>query len=107
CFFSGVNIDGNLSRRIKRPGWRRDARIPADAQIMKECYGDPPKFSRGHMTRREDPAWGGQETAAQGNADTMHVTNTVPQMQVFTGGIWLGLEDYTVEHAAQHDLESG
>ena len=25
---------------------------------MNECYGNPPKFSRGHMTRREDPGWG-------------------------------------------------
>ena len=29
----------------------------------------------------------------------MHVTNTVPQMQPFNGGIWLALESYALEHA--------
>jgi endonuclease G len=34
----------------------------------------------------------------------MHVTNAVPQMQVFNAGIWLGLEDYALEHARQDDM---
>ena len=58
CFFSAVNIDGNLSKKSKRVGWKWDPRIPKAQQIMNECYGSPPKFSRGHMTRREDPGWG-------------------------------------------------
>lgn len=106
CRYSAVNIDGRLSRRIKRPGWRTDPRIPKEAQINKgECYGNPPKFARGHMTRREDPIWGKPTVAERGNADSMHVTNTVPQMQPFNAGIWLGLENYALENARDDDMK--
>jgi len=97
CFYSAVNIDGKKYVRIKRTGWRNDPRIPANSQIMKECYGNSPKFSRGHMTRREDPNWG--PLAQTGNDDSMHVTNTVPQMQPFNGGVWLTLENYALENS--------
>ena len=99
CFYSAVNIDGNLSKKTTRSGWKWDPRVPKSQQIMKECYGDPPKFSRGHMTRREDPAWGDATTARRGNVDSMHVTNVTPQMQAFNSPIWLALEDYALEHA--------
>lgn len=99
CYYSAVNIDGQQYKRIKRTGWRYDPRISEDLQIMKECYGNAPKFSRGHMTRREDPNWG--ELAKQGNDDSMHVTNTVPQMQNFNAGVWLSLENYALENAKE------
>lgn len=104
CRFSAVNIDGKLSRRTQRTGWVTDPRIPREAQILKECYGDPPKFSRGHMTRREDPAWGDEAEADLGNRDSMHVTNTVPQLQVFNGGVWLALEDYALQNARRDKM---
>ena len=56
------------------------------------------------MTRREDPIWGTDAAAATGNADSMHLTNAVPQMQPFNAGIWLGLEDYALEHAREDDM---
>ncbi|HNR06204.1 MAG TPA: DNA/RNA non-specific endonuclease [Saprospiraceae bacterium] len=99
CFYSAVNIDGKQYVRLKRPGWRYDSRIPKGAQIMNECYGDAPRFSRGHMTRREDPNWG--PLASAGNEDSMHVTNVVPQMQPFNGGVWLTLENYALENSKQ------
>jgi endonuclease G len=102
CRVSAANIDGSQPRKVKRPGWRRDPRIRADQQVDSGCYGNPPRFSRGHMTRREDPIWGTPESAARGNSDSMHVTNAVPQMQVFNAGIWLGLENYALENA-RHD----
>lgn len=104
CFFSACNLDGKQSTRGKRPGWRLDPRIPKTQQIQDECYGDAPKFSRGHMTRREDPVWGEPAAAARGNSDSMHVTNAVPQMQPFNAGIWLALEDYALEHAREDDM---
>lgn len=104
CFLSAVNINGKTSRRTKRGPWKSDPRIPKEVQIMKECYGDPPKFSRGHMTRREDPAWGIEAEAIEGNKDSMHVTNTVPQMQPFNAGIWLGLEDYALENSREDQM---
>jgi len=105
CFQSAVNIDGATSRRSKRVGWRLDSRIPKSQQIIKECYGSPPKFSRGHMTRREDPAWGDVDTANRGNKDSMHVTNAVPQMQSFNSPIWLALEDHALDHAREDDMK--
>jgi endonuclease G len=104
CFFSAVNIDGREPHRLKRPGWRLDPRIPARQQIKDECYGAAPRFSRGHMTRREDPIWGTAASASLGNDDSMHVTNTVPQMQPFNAGIWLGLEDYALDNAREDDM---
>lgn len=104
CFFSAVNIDGVSSFGLKRVGWRLDPRIPREAQIIKECYGNPPKFSRGHMTRREDPIWGSKEEGELGNADSMHVTNAVPQMQSMNGGIWLELENYALSNARKDDM---
>lgn len=104
CFFSAVNIDGQSSRRTRRGNWRWDPRIPKQSQIMQECYGPPPRFSRGHMTRREDPAWGSVAQAQLGNEDSMHVTNATPQMQAFNSPIWLALEDYALEHARQDDM---
>jgi len=104
CFFSAVNIDGKLSRKSTRTTWRTDPRIPKALQIMYECYGNPPKFSRGHMTRREDPVWGKPTDAALGNSDSMHVTNVTPQMQSFNAPIWLGLEDYALQNARQDKM---
>jgi endonuclease G len=101
CLFSAANIDGARIRRVKRAPWRLDPRIAADQQIRDECYGNPPRFSRGHMTRRADPVWGDPTDAARANADSMHVTNTVPQLQPFNAGLWLGLEDYALDHAME------
>jgi endonuclease G len=105
CFLSACNIDGNQSKKSARVAWKWDPRIPKDQQIMKECYGNPPKFSRGHMTRREDPGWGSPEIAKRGNEDSMHVTNVTPQMQAFNAPIWLALEDYALQHAREDAMK--
>ncbi|MET4085602.1 DNA/RNA non-specific endonuclease [Bradyrhizobium sp. S3.5.5] len=105
CFFSAVNIDGKQSKKNRRAGWKWDPRIPKSQQIMNQCYGNPPRFSRGHMTRREDPGWGPANTARRGNEDSMHVTNTTPQMQKFNSPIWLGLEDYALDHAREDKMK--
>jgi endonuclease G len=104
CIFSAGNIDGATPRKFKRPNWRLDARIPVAQQIRDECYGNEPKFARGHMTRREDPVWGEPPQASLGNSDSMHVTNTVPQMQPFNAGIWLALESYALDHARSDQM---
>ena len=105
CYFSAVNIDGAKTRKQVRGAWRLDPRIPVEQQIKGECYGNPPKFSRGHMTRREDPIWGTKAVAERGGNDSMHVTNVVPQMQAFNAPIWLGLEDYALQHAREDDMK--
>lgn len=105
CLFSAANVDGQTSRRSQRANWLSDPRIPAEGQILKECYGNPPKFSRGHMTRREDPVWGSAEEAELGNRDSMHVTNTVPQLQTFNAGVWLALENYALQNARKDQMK--
>ena len=105
CRFSAVNIDGNSSIGAKRLSWRIDPRIPKEFQIINECYGESPKFSRGHMTRREDPIWGSIADATVGNSDSMHVTNTVPQMQTLNGVIWLALENYALQNARKDKMK--
>ncbi len=105
CFFSAVNIDGRQLRKAKRVGWKWDGRIPKEQQIMSAPYGRAPKFSRGHMTRRNDPGWGDADTATQGNRDSMHVTNATPQMQSFNAPIWLELEDYALDNAKRDGMK--
>jgi len=105
CRYSAVNIDGNRPKKFARAGWRADPRLAPEAQIKAECYGNPPKFARGHMTRREDPIWGVDDAASRGNVDSMHVTNAVPQMQPFNAGIWRDLEDYALQNARRDDMK--
>jgi endonuclease G len=105
CRFSAVNIDGKTGESLPRSGWKTDPRIPASAQIIKECYGNAPKFARGHMTRREDPIWGTGDAPGLGNSDSMHVTNVVPQMQPFNAGVWLQLEQYALQHARKDQMK--
>lgn len=105
CAFSAVNIDGSKAKKAARVRWKWDGRIDRKHQIMKECYGNPPKFSRGHMTRRNDPGWGTETLAKRGNQDSMHVTNATPQMQAFNSPIWLELEDYALGNAIDDDMK--
>ena len=106
CFFSACNIDGKQSKRgVARTTWKFDPRIPKELQIKEECYGGPPKFSRGHMTRKEDPIWGELDMAKAAGSDTFHVTNATPQMQPFNAPVWLALENYALENARQDDMK--
>ena len=106
--FSAVNIDGSQTDRSigRDASWRRDSRIPANVQNLNEGYGreEDGFFSRGHMTRRQDPNWGSQQVAEQANADTFHITNVAPQQQDFNEGMWLRLEDYVLGAADRENL---
>lgn len=107
--FSACNINGKLSNRdIERTDvWRRDPRIDNIYQNLREGYGNEHQgfFSRGHMTRREDPNWGDEATATQSDADTFHITNVAPQRQGFNAGIWLALENYVLDSTDDNDLK--
>ncbi|MBL8232856.1 MAG: DNA/RNA non-specific endonuclease [Bryobacterales bacterium] len=107
CIYSAVNINGLEALKIPRGGgWKFDSRIPQALQIKGECYGHEHegKFSRGHMTRREDPNWGTRPVATRANSDTFHVTNACPQIQPFNGGIWLRLEEYALDNAVEDGM---
>lgn len=97
--YSACNIDGAHAIDVPRTNiWKYDPRIDQKYQILKEVYGDQKAgyFSRGHMTRRQDPNWGSKKTARQADADTFHATNAAPQVQGFNGGLWDEVEDYVL-----------
>jgi endonuclease G len=103
---TAVNIDGGRLVQVPRDDdWRLDPRAPAEAQAGNELYRDN-DLDRGHLVRRNDPVWGERETAEQANVDTFHYPNAAPQASGFNQSreLWLGLEDYLLEHADAHDL---
>ncbi|WP_280141518.1 DNA/RNA non-specific endonuclease [Gordonia westfalica] len=70
--------------------------------------GEPSEHGHTHTpqgSQRCDPDSGSDTAAARGNTDSMHVTNVVPQMQPFNGGIWLDLEDYALQNARRDDMK--
>jgi endonuclease G, mitochondrial len=94
---TAVNIDGALSKVLKREGdWKLDGRIAAEHQIGNALYASNP-LDRGHMVRRRDPGWG--DGAEQGEMDTFHYTNSAPQHEDLNQIDWVGLEDYVLEAA--------
>ena len=107
---TAVNIDGEHPVRIKREGdrWFRDQRIPLEAQLTREDYGDP-EIDRGHMVRREDPNWDPDASnpadvtprAKLANDDTFHYTNSALQHSKMNQGkeLWQGLENYILDSA--------
>jgi endonuclease G, mitochondrial len=125
-FFSICNIDGSRRNSVVRKtgkatgeeaseNWALDPRIPDTAQLSDAFYrrlnksllGRRDYFSRGHMTRREDPNWGNNDSAERANADTFHIPNACPQVQnAFNGSTkaWLGLEEYVLNAADTSNL---
>jgi len=104
CWFSACNLDGGSTRKVARSDtWRFDPRLDLRYQILEECYGSARQglFSRGHMTRREDPVWGAP--AREAEEDTFHAPNAVPQMQSYNSPVWLGLEDHVLKNADRDD----
>ncbi|WP_371763448.1 DNA/RNA non-specific endonuclease [Massilia sp.] len=100
--FSACNVDGASGKSLPRyDTWSYDGRIDKQYQMLREACGDQgeQKFSRGHMTRRQDPNWGALETAQQANIDTFTATNVCPQWQPFNDGLWGDLEDYILLNA--------
>lgn len=105
--FSACNIDGAKAVPVNRGDvWKYDPRIPQKYQILGEIYGNEKDgyFSRGHMTRRQDPDWGPKALATQADADTFHATNAAPQVQRFNAGLWGGIEDYILANTKRDSM---
>lgn len=104
--YSACNVDGSKSKNVPRHDtWNYDGRIKKEYQMLREAYGpgQDRKFSRGHMTRRQDPNWGSLATAQRANIDTFFATNACPQWQPFNDGLWGDLEDYVLGNAQGDD----
>jgi DNA/RNA endonuclease G (NUC1) len=103
---TGVGIDGEKLIDLDRAGisWKLDPRLPADQQTGERVYARN-DIDRGHLVRRSSAVWGDTVAEAQlANEDTFHYTNAAPQAAKFNQGmeLWLGIEDYLQEHAAQY-----
>ena len=107
AWFSAANIDGDNRPDIgKREGdrWFRDPRILKTEQLGQEAFERG--IDRGHLTRRQDTAWGEDvESAVAANNDTFHWTNCSLQAAAFNEGKdrWQGLEQFLLEKHAQKE----
>ena len=114
AFFTAVNIDGaNWVHIIRKTGqpkaeatekWYEDPRIDPLSQSDQSLYSSQEPFrvfDRGHLVRRQDPAWGTNEGAIRANADTFHFANCVPQQKGFNQKTryWQGIEKYVLDNA--------
>ena len=107
AWFSAANVDGDQRPDIgKRRGdrWYTDPRILRSEQIGQEAF--EPGIDRGHLTRRQDTAWGRDVTSAtRANNDTFHFTNCSLQASAFNQGKdrWQGLEQFLLEQHAKKE----
>ena len=96
---TAANIEGTEARSLPRIStWSFDGRLDKEDQWGDALY-DSNALDRGHMVRREDPVWGALAEARQANEDTFHFTNSCPQMAGVNQQVWLGLENYVLQHA--------
>jgi endonuclease G, mitochondrial len=107
AWFSAANVDGDHRPNIgKRRGdrWYIDPRILRSEQIGQEAFERG--IDRGHLTRREDTAWGNDVASATlANNDTFHFTNCSLQASPFNQGKdrWQGLEQFLLEQHAKKE----
>ena len=107
AWFSAANVDGDHRPDIgKRRGdrWYMDPRILRSEQIGQEAF--EPGIDRGHLTRRQDTAWGNDvASATRANNDTFHFTNCSLQASPFNQGRdrWQGLEQFLLEQHAKKE----
>jgi endonuclease G len=107
AWFSAANVDGderfNLPAR-KGDKWFADPRIDATQQLDQSAFEKG--MDRGHLTRREDAAWGKTaDIATKSLNDTFHFTNCSLQASLFNRGQdrWQGLERFLLENHAEKD----
>jgi endonuclease G len=87
AYVSACNIDFaapvNASREDGTSSWRLDPRIDRDEQLGRQYY-DHNDYDKGHLTRRDDAAWGRDiDAAIAANNDTFFYPNAAPQHSLF------------------------
>ncbi len=103
------NIDGANIKKVSRNGipFKKDPKLPADAQIGNELYKNNP-LDRGHIARRAALCWGSITEAKKANKDSFYFTNMTPQHERFNqsrqAGIWGQLENAIFDGARIEDL---
>lgn len=92
--FTACNIDGDKFVDTERKNsWRDDPRAKGFTLGRKLYSAEKSNFDKGHMTAREDPAWGDDKKSAfLADQDTFHYTNAVPQHHGLNNETWKELE---------------
>jgi endonuclease G len=109
AWFSAANVDGNERFQMPPRGddkWFADPRIDATQQLDQSAFEKG--MDRGHLTRRQDAAWGAtQDIAIKSTNDTFHFTNCSLQASLFNRGKdrWQGLELFLLEQHAEKDKQ--
>lgn len=102
------NIDGGNIKFVNSASFRKDPKLPGDAQIGNELYKNN-DLDRGHIARRAELCWGPIEEAQMANDDSFYFTNIVPQHKRFNqskmAGIWGELENAVFEQAKIKELK--
>ena len=107
AWFSAANVDGDERYSMPpRAGdkWFADPRINVNQQLDQNAFETG--IDRGHLTRREDAAWGAtKDIAGKSTNDTFHFTNCSLQASPFNRGKdrWQGLEQFLLEQHAKKD----
>ena len=109
AYVSACNVDFNPGATVTSSdgggSWKLDSRLDNAQQMGAGFYdgGDSNPYDKGHLTRRDDAAWGrDQAEALAANADSFHYTNAAPQHRFFNrsnqgGGhldLWGDLENF-------------
>ena len=114
AYFSACNVNFNAPETVGRDegskSWRLDPRIDSEHQLGAPYYLNN-DYDKGHLTRRDDAAWGSdKDDALAANWDTFHYTNAAPQHYLlnqsteFTGAdldLWGDLENFISEQGGQ------
>jgi endonuclease G len=107
AYISACNLNfaaaATAGRKQGRNTWRTDPRLNAEDQLASRFY-DHNDYDKGHLTRRDDTAWGDTlQRAIAANDDTFFYTNAAPQHRLFnqsddfTGAgldLWGDLENF-------------
>jgi endonuclease G len=103
---TALAMDGARLRSLDRSDrWLLDPRLAAELQAGPPVYANN-DLDRGHLVMRASSMWGDTDREAkQAEADTFYFTNAAPQASMFNQGreLWLGLEEYLMEHGATFD----
>jgi endonuclease G, mitochondrial len=83
AYVSACNVNFNPPASVSRDeggaSWRLDPRLDRDQQLGDAYYKNN-DYDKGHLTRRDDAAWGSEpDNALDANWDTVHYTNSAPQ----------------------------
>lgn len=113
AYFSASNLDfdapATAAREDGRGDFRLDPRLDSGQQLGNRFY-EHNDYDKGHLTRRDDTAWGATwEDAVASNDDTFFYPNSAPQHYLFnrsdefTGAnldLWGDLENFISKQGA-------